>query len=455
MSKPATSVTTTPASPTAAAAGLSVASASSHPKVHDASQQARLLRTALQDDKQRIGFFLGAGCPLGIYDDKEEKSLGLIPAVIPLTRKIATELQALDTSKGAGSALKKHWDCIAAECKGSGAADPTVEDILTELRTLMNRRGSGDVSGMKKAELGPLDQQVCGLIMGAMKQSLPAHRCSYHRFASWIGGVQRLSPVEVFTPNYDLLFEQAFEQHPLPHFDGFVGSREPFFDLASIEHDAIPTRWTRLWKLHGSINWERLDETVAGKTVTRVVRVTREADASKVMIYPSHLKYDQSRRMPYLAMLDRLRAFFRSDANRKDSSPPLLVVCGYSFLDDHLNEVLLDGLRGNRKAQCFALMFGKLADVGPAVACAEKLHNLSLIARDGAIIGNRIGLYRDGTTGGEAHKPWLYDEDVTAAGAATPERVTRSHLGDFHHFGLFLEQISGHRSESDHAIHSH
>jgi len=454
MSTSATSVTTTLTSPPTAAGHPSVASASSHPKVHDASQQARLLRAALQDDKQRIGFFLGAGCPLGIYDDKEEKSLGLIPAVIPLTRRIATELEALDASKGSDSSFKKHWDCIAAECKGSGAADPTVEDILTELRTLMNRRGSGDVSGMKKSDLGPLDQQVCRLIMNAMRKSLPAHRCSYHRFASWIGGVQRLSPVEVFTPNYDLLLEQAFEQHPLPHFDGFVGSREPFFDLASIEHDVIPTRWTRLWKLHGSINWERLDEPVAGKTVTRVVRVARVADEGKVMIYPSHLKYDQSRRMPYLAMLDRLRAFFRSDANHRDSSPPLLVVCGYSFADDHLNEVLLDGLRGNRKAQCFALMFDALADVRPAIACAERLHNLSLIARDGAIIGTRIGLYRDGTTGGEVNRPWLYD-DVAAASAGTTEAVTRSHLGDFHHFGLFLEQISGHRSEPDHAIHSH
>lgn len=457
MSKSAVSVSAAPAIPTTMPVSSSVASAPapSLPRVHDASQQARLLRTALQDDKQRIGFFLGAGCPLGIYDEKEENSLGLIPAVVPLTKKIEEGLESLDASKGGASALKRHWDCIAGECKGGGTADPTVEDILTELRTLINRRGSGDVSGMKKADLGPLDQEVCGLIVAAMRQSLPTHRCSYHRFASWIGGVQRLSPVEVFTPNYDLLFEQAFEQHPLPHFDGFVGSREPFFDLASIEHDAIPARWTRLWKLHGSINWERLDETLKGRTVARVVRVTREADVSKVMIYPSHLKYDQNRRMPYLAMLDRLRAFFRSDPNRKDSSPPLLVVCGYSFLDDHLNEVLLDGLRGNRKAQCFALMFGKLADVGPAVACAEKLHNLSLIARDGAVIGNREGLYRDGTTGGDAHTPWLYEEEVTMTGGGTPQKVTCSHLGDFHHLGLFLEQISGHSGEDEHAIRTH
>ncbi len=448
MSKAVPATTTAPTPPVRAPTASSLPSL---PKLHDASQQVRLLRTALQDDKQRIGFFLGAGCPLGIYDEKGEASLSLIPAVVPLTKTIADGLESLGNSNGDGPKLKKHWDCIAKECKGSSSSEPTVEDILTELRTLMNRRGSADVAGLKKADLGPLDQAICGQVLIAMKKSLPRHRCSYHRFASWIGGVPRIGPVEVFTPNYDLLFEQAFEQHPVPHFDGFVGSHEPFFDLASIEHDIIPSRWIRLWKLHGSINWERLEETLSGRTVTRVVRVAREADADKVMIYPSHLKYAQSRRMPYLAMIDRLRAFFRSDANRRDSSPPLLIVCGYSFLDDHLNEVLLDGLRGNRKAQCFALSFGELSDDKPAVAFAEKLHNLSLIARDGAIIGNRQGLYRDGTAGGEAHAPWLYEEDISPTGEATPQKVTRSRLGDFHYFGLFLEQISGFRSEDEHA----
>lgn len=81
----------------------------------------------------------------------------------------------------------------------------------------------------------------------------------------------------------------------------------------------IPARWTRLWKLHGSINWEKNEETVNGNKVTRVVRVTREAAAGKVMIFPSHLKFEQSRRMPYLAMLDRLRAFFEG-MTHQDSS---------------------------------------------------------------------------------------------------------------------------------------
>lgn len=403
--------------------------------IHDAAQQARNLRQVLQDNKQRIGCLLGAGCPLGVYDEAGSKSVVLIPAVVELTKRVADGLHAADAAPGATSKFKANWDALCVECKPVSGPDPTVEDVLTELRTLANRRGSAVILGMSKKDLGELDDKICALISMEMRKPLPSYRSSYNRFASWIGGIHRDSPAEIFTPNYDLLFEQALEQHPLPHFDGFVGSREPWFDLASIEHDLIPMRWTRLWKLHGSINWEKKEEIVNGSKVARVVRVSGEAAAGKVMIFPSHLKYDQSRRMPYLAMLDRLRAFFHG----KDA--PRLVVCGYSFLDDHLNEVLLDGLRGNRNAQCFALMYSELDKHPRVVEYAEKQSNLTVLASDGAVVGTRVGGYRTGTAGGNEHAPWLLGEELI--GGDPKVLHVRSRLGDFHYFGLFLEQLCG------------
>ncbi|MDO9228623.1 MAG: SIR2 family protein [Syntrophales bacterium] len=418
--------------------------------IHDAAQQARYLRQILEDNKLRIGCFLGAGCPLGIYDAVGEKSIVLIPAVVELTERVAAGLEAGDKAGGDTSAFKKAWDSLCGECKPLDGTDPTVEDVLTELRTLANRRGNAEVLGLTKKSLNDLDVKICTLIVEEMTKSLPEHRTSYNRFASWIGGRQGIFPVEIFTPNYDLLFEQAFEQHPLPHFDGFVGSREPWFDLASIEHDAIPDRWARLWKLHGSINWEKIEDMVNGVSLTRIVRVARKATAGKVMIHPSHLKYDQSRRMPYLAMLDRLRAFFRGDTvkkswtDKKEEDAPRLVVCGYSFLDDHLNEVLLDGLRGNRNAHCFALMYSKLSDHPRVIEYAEKQANLTVLAQDGAVVGNRVGLYRPESSGGDEHVPWLHEEKVeTTADPSKSEQQVRSRLGDFHYFGLFVEQLCG------------
>jgi hypothetical protein len=449
-------VSTTPiAGSSATIAGFSAAASSSKTPplepLHDAAQQAENLRLVLQDDKQRIGCFLGAGCPLGIYDAAGKKSITLIPAVVELTKQIAAGLAATDTASNGKSQFRVQWDSWCKECQTDGGKEPTVEDVLTEIRAIANRRGNAEFLGMSKKALTDLDEKICSLITERMNKKLPQYRCSYNHFASWVGGVYRASPVEIFTPNYDLLFEEAFEKQSHPHFDGFVGSREPWFDLSSIEHDAIPARWTRLWKLHGSINWEKREETIETTKVTRVVRVTGEAKEGKAMIFPSHLKYDQSRRMPYLAMLDRLKAFFHGrlakthgESGRQEEDAPRLIICGYSFLDDHLNELLLDGLRGNRSAQCFALMYSNLKDHPRAVQYAEKQANLTVLAKDGAVIGTRVGLYRPGTPSIKEHEPWLYEEVVTTSGASVNQ--LRCRLGDFHYFGLFLERLCGTRS---------
>jgi hypothetical protein len=41
---------------------------------------------------------------------------------------------------------------------------PTIEDVLTESRTLSNRRGSAEILGMSKKDLSELDDKICALI---------------------------------------------------------------------------------------------------------------------------------------------------------------------------------------------------------------------------------------------------------------------------------------------------
>jgi hypothetical protein len=43
-------------------------------------------------------------------------------------------------------------------------------------------------------------------------------------FAAWAARTNYLTPLEVFTVNYDLLIEEAFEEFLVPYFDGFVGT---------------------------------------------------------------------------------------------------------------------------------------------------------------------------------------------------------------------------------------
>jgi hypothetical protein len=223
--------------------------------------------------------------------------------------------------------------------------------------------------------------------------------------------VPRRSAVELFTTNYDVLLEQALEDRELPFFDGFVGSRNPFFDLRAIEDDSIPPRWTRLWKIHGCLTWIL-------KSDGRVVRSQRAGTAGEgLLIHPSELKYDQSRRMPYLAMIDRLRAFLRRPS-------AFLVTVGYGYRDEHLNEVIVQGLRGNPNAAAFGLLYRNLNDEAGALELTVRAPlNLTLLARDRGCVRAEVGEWLIGTTG------------AAAAGPVT------NPLGDFAVFARFLKNF--------------
>ena len=403
---------------------------------HDLQHQVGLVREALRSEKRRLSFFLGAGCPLGIYDKDESGSIKHIPDVAGLTlaieKKLEEDSKSTDDSGLLSNELLECWRKLVTACKSDECNTPNVEHILTQLRTIRALKGASTVDGMTVENLQKLDEKTCEIIVSLVNMALPEYKNAYRRFALWVRQLERTYPLEVFTPNYDLLVEEAFEKCRVPYFDGFVGAREPFFDLAAMEQDKIPERWARLWKLHGSINWIKQND-------DSVFRCHPPKLGQQVMIYPSHLKYEQSRRMPYLAMCDRLKAFFRE-------TNPVIILCGYSFADEHLNELLLDGLRGNRSAHCFGLLYSKLENHEQAVRCAEKLSNLSLLAWDGAVIATRCGSYNDLDKAVAIKGSGMTTEKGPPGADGTDTHRPRCHLGDFHHLCLFLETQFGVRT---------
>ena len=383
-------------------------------KTHCPYRQSMLLQQALAPDKMRIAFMLGAGCPVSIRVEHDGCSEPLIPDIGGLTTFVDAELKKSEDHK-------KSY----AKLRGRLPSNSTIEDILTHLRSLLEVVRDGNIDGLDRVSLGNLDAEICRITTTKVAVDLPEKPTPYHRLATWVGGIHRAHPIEIFTPNYDLLVEQAFEAYKIPYFDGFIGSRQAFFDLASMENEELPSRWGRLWKVHGSVNWWRTknDEVIRRDTVSASVAGERQ------MIYPSHLKYDQSRRMPYLAMLDRLRSFLaRGQA--------ILVTSGYSFLDQHLNEVILHGLRSNPTAVCFGLLFGPKANYPHALSKALTHPNLSLLATDGAVLGTIERYWRsDDQTGHPLHG--LAVNSPSALDASSTKNCEFL-LGDFKVFGEFL-----------------
>jgi hypothetical protein len=390
---------------------------------HCPYRQSMLLQQALSSDKMRVAFLLGAGCPVSVRIPEGGGTKPLIPDIRGLTTHVKTTIA--ESGK-----FKESLDAILNRFSGGNPVDPTIEDILTHIRALHDVVRDGSIDGLNKVALTELDSEICRITTEVVGVPLPKSITPYHQLATWIGGIQRAHPVEVFTPNYDLLVEQALEAHKIPYFDGFVGSRQAFFDLSSMENQSLPARWGRLWKLHGSVNWWRTEN-------DEVVRRENSLDGDRQMIYPSHLKYDQSRRMPYLAMLDRLRSFLgRGQA--------VLVICGYSFADQHLNEVILHGLRSNPTAICFGLLFGRRSGYADAIDKARKHPNLSLLASDGAVLGT---LERDWQIDENTGHP-MYGLSVVKKESAVYDEEKPADcdflLGDFKHFGNFLaRQLSG------------
>lgn len=248
--------------------------------------------------------------------------------------------------------------------------DPNIEDILTRIRQLSLAIGGETVHGLDGAGHRCLAEKICRSIGKIVDKELPTtSENPYMELASWIGGTNRKNAVEIFTPNYDMLFEQALERAKLPYFDGFTGAHKPFFDPPSIEADDLPSRWTRVWKIHGSLGWDLDNDTV--------IR-TGQSTAS-MLVYPDHLKYDQISRQPYSALFERFRRFLMT--------PDSLLICaGFSFSDAQITSVMDEALSANLHTAVVAFQFGKLADSDRAVDLARRRPNLSVYADDAAVI---------------------------------------------------------------------
>lgn len=422
---------------------------------HDPIRQSKYLRQTLSQDKKPIGFFISAGCPLAVKmpDDKWP----LIPDVAGLTKFVESELVKEETvAEGRKRNMKEIYTLLLAEIKKTDRANPNIEDILSFVRGMKQvSKGADQVRGFTEVELTDLEIAICRKIAEKIRVDLPDNKTPYHKLTKWINNIERETPIEIFTTNYDLLLEEAFEELSVPYFDGFVGARKPFFDLRAVEDGLIPNHWTRLWKIHGSVNWYLKDERF-------VYRSTSLNECDSYIIHPSHLKYDQSRKMPYLALIDRLNNFLRQNS-------AVLIMSGYSFSDEHLNDTILNALKANPTAIVIALLFQTLTykeeksgengekiiktinRYEQALKLSENRSNLSIWTFDEAVIGGLRAKWYPAKKEFDAEEnignavKTIVEVEKDAEGNDTQEKHVRYefHLGDFAIFGDFLQELIG------------
>lgn len=336
--------------------------------VHNPDRYMSDLLQILSQGRKRIGIFIGAGAPTAIRVDENNEIVKdggpLVPDVIGLTGAVVDDLSDDD---------RRAVDDLKADIDGN----VNVETILTQVRRLAEAIGKSTVHGLDGEAYEKLGLRICERIGARVSACLPNGANPYSELVSWISGTQRENAVEIFTPNYDLLVEEAFERARVPYFDGFTGSHKPFFDPASVAADELPARWARLWKLHGSLGWS-----ISNDAVIR----TGERDATE-LIYPDHLKYDRVTRLPYSALFERLRKFL--------TTPDTLLICtGFSFLDRHICAVLDEALAANAHTAILAFQYRALEEESSVAELAASRPNMSVYARDRAVIHGVAGRWR-------------------------------------------------------------
>lgn len=398
---------------------------------HDPRREIEKLREHLAAHDRPIAFLLGAGTSCSVLDPIGQP---LVPSLTGIAARCEAEVVSL------GNDYQAAYSELVDELRSSpdGAArEPNIEQVLDSVRRKISSMTERDcLAGVDRDHLGVIERTIRSTIARAVMpvaSSIPT-TLPHHALARWIGRVVRTTAVEIFTTNYDTLLERGLEDERIPLFDGFVGSREPFFEPRSLAHEqAAPgAEWCRLWKIHGSVNWSRRESALGDR---RIVRGSEHDDGE--MIFPSYEKYDKSRKQPYTAILDRLSRFLSA---REDA---VLIVLGYSFGDQHINEVIFDGLKVRERLHVFAIQF---ADPKPGDDLSEEAlrrPNLIVYGPNTAIIGTSAGDWRlvepvEASTAGLLDIPFDSDAEPDTGKQSLTGRFR---LGDFARFAQYLDRI--------------
>lgn len=169
-----------------------------------------------------------------------------------------------------------------------------------------------------------------------------------------------LQRANIFTSNYDLAFEYAFDNLGIKYIDGFSGFHHRYFKPETFNYDIFYPGTTtagkvqriekvvRYFKMHGSISWvsdnARTPNNVYGIEEMPIELIKRKAadeddefGYGNLMIYPTAVKKSYTLDLPYSEL-------FRHFAFCISQPQSVLFTVGYSFCDEHFNDIIYQAL---------------------------------------------------------------------------------------------------------------
>jgi hypothetical protein len=129
--------------------------------------------------------------------------------------------------------------------------------------------------------------------------------------------------------NYDTLLEDALALERISFSDGLDGGATGWWEPAVFERGQL---LSRIFKLHGSINWREFDNDPLPRRVSEDINAQSKGN-TRILIWPASTKYRETQRDPYAQLIEYARKALRAS----QGSQKILITCGYRFGDSHIN----------------------------------------------------------------------------------------------------------------------
>lgn len=223
--------------------------------------------------------------------------------------------------------------------KAAGDRPATIEDLINYLvryRQILDTITSAASHSLSVDEIDIWLTDIKKKIVSEVADDWEAG--SYHeRFLERLRGPRDRGARDIFSLNYDTLLEASLDSLRLPYVDGFRGTNRGWFDAETFNEAGAGIAY-RIFKLHGSINWTR----DARGNVRRGRNANEDAADEPIVVYPSEQKYLQTQYGVYETLIGRFRNRLRITGVNN-----CLIVLGYSFNDEHINEAICDAVNAN------------------------------------------------------------------------------------------------------------
>lgn len=183
---------------------------------------------------------------------------------------------------------------------------------------------------------------------------LQKNRYYYHEvlLKKLLQRANNLKRINLFTTNYDMAFDYALDNLGVYYINGFMGMHNRCFRPEIFDYDLFypgqtvsgkvyrAERVIKYYKLHGSLSWTMTTPTFNNTYGIREYQMQhsqKEKLNNEIVIYPCATKKTFTLDMPYSELFRRF--------SQAISQPQSVLFCiGYSFNDEHINDIIYQSL---------------------------------------------------------------------------------------------------------------